>query len=49
MRRDDPRRSATIKGFAPSKSGTFDVKVSTTEPQPGDGIGTAFTVALTSP
>jgi hypothetical protein len=41
--------AATIHGFAPSTSGTYYVKVSTTEPQPGNGIGTTYSVALTSP
>ena len=41
--------AATVHGFTPPQTGTFYVKVSTTEPQPGDGIGTAFTVKLSAP
>jgi len=41
--------AATVHGFIPSQTGTFYVKVSTSEPQPGDGLGTAFTVKLSAP
>ena len=41
--------AATVGKFSVPKNGTYFVKVSTTGPQPGDGIGTTYTVSLTSP